>query len=96
MKRKTTKAEQSHRKRVAELGCIVCRNLGNPGTPACLHHPRSFAGMGQRASEWEVIPLCPYHHQQGPFGHAIHNGSHEFAKNYGTEEQLLEQVLDLL
>jgi len=34
---------------VAELGCLACRILGWGATPAHVHHPRSFAGGGERA-----------------------------------------------
>lgn len=91
-----TKAEKLHRNRVAALGCIVCLNAGNPDTPASLHHIRSGQGMSQRAGEFEVIPLCPFHHQQGGYGHAIHAGRIMWEANHGTEQQLLAQVRELL
>lgn len=89
----TTKAEKQHRKAVAELGCIVCRNQGNEGSPAELHHIRAGAGMGRRSSEFEVIPLCPFHHRHGGWGHAIHAGRIMWEANHGTERDLLTQVL---
>lgn len=92
----TTKAEKRHRKAVAELGCIVCLNQGNEGTPAELHHIRDGQGIGQRASEFEVIPLCPFHHRHGGNGHAVHGGRASFEGNHGTERELLAQVLALL
>ena len=90
------KAEKEHLARVASLGCIVCRNLGFFETPATIHHIRAGQGMGQRASHNEVIPLCPGHHQHGGHGVAIHAGQKIFEAKYGTEEQLLEQVRELL
>ena len=74
--------------RIAALGCIICHK------PAELHHLRDGAGMGQRGKE--VIPLCPYHHRQGPFGEAIHNGYKTFAKKYGDERYLLDKVNKIL
>lgn len=62
-----TKAERAHMGRVAELGCIVCRLLGNYGSPAQVHHIREGQGMSQRASHWLTIGLCPEHHT-GPMG----------------------------
>jgi hypothetical protein len=62
-----TKAESDHLSKVAALGCIVCRLLGQPGTPAQVHHLREGQGMSQRASNWLTIPLCPPHHT-GPQG----------------------------
>jgi len=91
-----TKAEKQHRNKVAALGCIVCRNLGYEDSPAQLHHIRSGQGMAQRAGEFEVIPLCPTHHQHGGHGIAIHAGQETWEANFGTERDLLEQVRALL
>lgn len=91
-----TKAEKRHRDRVAALGCVVCLNAGNPDTPAELHHIRAGQGMSQRAPEFEVIPLCPFHHRQGGHGHAVHAGRITWEANHGTERALLLQVLALV
>lgn len=90
------KAERDHRNKVAALGCIVCLNQGHTDTPACLHHIRNGRGMSQRASEFEVIPLCPIHHQHGGYGIAIHAGQATWEAIHGTERGLLAQVLELL
>ncbi len=82
----TTKREQSHLEAVAGLGCIIC------GAPAQVHHLNAH-GMGLRADHFHTIPLCPYHHQQGPFGEAIHNGKRTFEATYGTEQELLGKVM---
>ena len=86
------KAEKEHLDRVAGLGCIVCRNLGHGETPTHVHHIRTGKGMGQRASNYETIPLCPVHHQNGGYGVAIHAGQKTWESNFGTELELLEQV----
>lgn len=88
-----TKAEKFHLSRVADLGCVVCRNLGYGSTPAEIHHVRDGQGAGQRATHFEVIPLCPHHHRIGEHGVAVHAGRKTWEKNYGTERQLLAQVL---
>lgn len=90
-----TKDEKSHLDSVSAIGCIVCRNLGHYWTPAAIHHIGNST-MGKRASNFEVIPLCPYHHQYGPIGHAVHAGRKSFEANHGTERDLLEQVRGLL
>lgn len=92
----TTKAEKQHRSAVAALGCIVCLNNGNEGTPAELHHIRAGQGMSQRANEFEIIPLCPFHHRLGMWGHAVHAGRVMWEANHGTERELLAQTLALL
>lgn len=82
-----TAAEKRHLDKVASIGCLIC------GAPAEIHHMRTICGMSQRANNWMVIPLCPEHHRTGAYGHAIHNGYQEFAKNYQTEADLLAELL---
>jgi hypothetical protein len=86
-----TKNEKKYRK-IAELGCSLCRHLQLGETPAELHHirrtmPRSLA---------PVIPLCPYHHRGS--NTSIHGmGRKRFEREYAiTEEQLLVQTEVLL
>lgn len=81
-----TKAELRHMEQVAALGCIICRR------PAELHHPRKGMGLGQRNSNWTVIPLCPDHHRIGGIGVAIHAGQRTWEAKFGTEAELLEKV----
>ena len=89
----TKKAESAWMDDVSRLGCIVCRNTGRGETPAMVHHIQDGStGIAQRASNYETIPLCFYHHQDGPFGEAVHNGTKTFEKNYGTQRELLEQT----
>lgn len=92
MKKAANKAEKQHMARVAALGCVVCRNLSLGLTPAELHHPREKAGAGQRASHFDVIPLCALHHRTGGYGVALHAGQKEFERNYGVEADLLAQT----
>jgi len=91
----TTLAEKKHMSRVADLGCSVCRRMGYPGTPAELHHPRAGVGMGKRASNMDVIPLCPEHHRGKTGVHGL--GTKGFPKHWGfTEQDLLADVRELL
>ena len=48
--------------RVAELGCFLCNKLGYGYVGAQIHHLREGQGMGQRNSNYVVIPLCDRHH----------------------------------
>lgn len=93
-KKSKTKAEREHMQMVAELGCVACRRIGIPDTPAELHHVRDGQGLAQRASNFEVIPLCPQHHRLGP--DAIHQSKHNFTARFGSERELLEETLRLL
>ena len=87
-----TKNEKEKYRKIAELGCSLCRHLGFEGTPAELHHIRR-AG---RRSDAPVIPLCPYHHRGS--NTSIHGmGRRRFEAEYDvTEESLLAQTLELL
>jgi len=87
-----TRVEKQHFRKVAELGCSLCRHQGNEGTPAELHHIRR---AGKR-SDASVIPLCPYHHRGS--NTSIHGmGRKRFESEYNiTEEELLEQTESLI
>ena len=87
-----TKNEKEKYRKIAELGCSLCRHQGNEGTPAELHHIRR---AGKRSNA-PVIPLCPYHHRFP--NTSIHGmGRTRFNREYGiTEETLLEQTLQLI
>ncbi|ENP2850238.1 DUF968 domain-containing protein [Klebsiella pneumoniae] len=87
-----TKDDKDWLSDVAELGCIVCRNLGFGATPAEIHHIRTGQGAGQRANHKRTLPLCPAHHRTGGFGVAIHAGQKTWEGKYGTELELLDQV----
>lgn len=89
----TTKAERKHMDAVASLGCVVCVRVYGPHEPASveLHHPRRGTGMGQKASNMDVIGLCPPHHRGNLGVHGL--GTKGFAKHYGfTEADLLDDV----
>ena len=85
-----SKKEKKHLALVSSLGCLICQR------PAICHHIRNRGdgkgniGFGQRASHYEVIPLCPSHHV-GKF--SIHNCKQEFEAMYGTEAELLQRTL---
>ena len=99
----TTKEEKQHMALVASLGCIVCKNLGYTNYRAELHHIRNGYGVGQRATNFEVIPLCPIHHRTGVeadktgkrhFGY--HQSPKDFEIAYGKERDLLKQVMEMV
>ena len=89
------KAESDHIARVVEMGCIVCVNLELGETPAVPHHIGN-GSMGMKATNYEVIPLCPTHHNQGGYGVAVHSGRVQWESNFGTEQELLAQTLEWL
>lgn len=92
----TTPAEAVYKNRVAKLGCWCCRmdNVAQVG-PTKLHHIRAGYGSSQRASNWEVIPLCEGHHQGmlAPVDKsklAFHKAPRTWQHRYGTEVEILE------
>jgi hypothetical protein len=90
-----TKDERNHMDAVAGLGCILCHRMGHDDTPAVVHHIRAGQGMGQRASHYETIPLCPEHHAGKTGLHGM--GVRAFERVHGvTEYELLAEVRELL
>lgn len=88
----SSKSTKKHYDMLAQLGCILCRNLGYYDTPAEIHHIRK---AGMRRNDAPVIPLCPAHHR-GRYGlHGL--GRRGFVAHYGiTEDDLLQQVTLML
>lgn len=87
-----TKTEREHIIRVTKLGCIACRKKGHFTPQVEIHHVRMGNGMGQRASHFDVLPLCHVHHRTGGHRVAFHAGRHTWEAEFGTEAELLEQV----
>jgi hypothetical protein len=72
-----------YQRKVRALGCLICQQ------PAQLHHVREGQGMGQKASEWLVVPLCHFHHAAP---HGFHGRT--FVSRYLLDEMdLLASVL---
>lgn len=87
-----TKDEKQKNRKIAELGCSLCRHQGNEGTPAELHHIRR-TGV-RRLSP--IIGLCTFHHRGTSAG--IHGmGRKAWEKHHNiTEEILLAQTEELI
>ena len=88
-----TRDEKRHLDKVQGLGCMAgaCTNM-RCGAPAEIHHIRTGKGMAQRATHFEVIPLCPDHHRNGGYGVALHAGQQAWESIYGSELDLLNEV----
>lgn len=90
-----TKADRIRFGKLTEMGCILCRHIGTPGTPPEIHHLRDGQGMSQRAPHHETIGLCAYHHRGQDGYHGM--GKRRFEAKYGvTERQLLDMTNQLL
>lgn len=83
------------------IGCICCWMEGHPYIPADMHH---ITWAGRRQGHEATLPLCPWHHRAvPPFGYgpqtaravlgpSLAESKRAFIARYGTEEDLLERV----
>ena len=87
-----TRAESEYLGRVARLGCVCCNLLGFDATDVQpeIHHPRDGEGMGQRASNWLAIGLCPEHHRGY---HGVHGDRQVLRQLKCSELDLLAWVI---
>jgi hypothetical protein len=90
MTKRANKTEKAWLDRVANLGCCIC------GATAEIHHLLAGKGMGQKASNFDVIPLCDFHHRNGGHGFAIHSGVRTWEARHGTELYHLEKTRAVL
>jgi len=79
---------------IREIGCIVCRRELNLFSEASPHH---IDGKTKPGAHLKTIPLCGRHHQiPGPGYCTRHPDKSGFEKAYGTESELLLEVVELL
>lgn len=99
----TTKRDLSRFDKLQRLGCIACHQLGFYSA-ADVHHVLSG---GRRTAHKDTIPLCPFHHRgvipQGwksevreRMGPSLANGSKPFHAQFGTQQELLNKVNELI
>ena len=89
-----TKHMKQHMQKIADFGCIICYKMGYPNTPCELHHIKDKTGMGKKASNYEVIGLCPTHHRQGK--ESYHFSPKAFTEKWGTQRELLKLNKELV
>lgn len=101
-----TKAQAERRSAMYQLGCICCRDTGK-WSQVQIHHILDDSGESRLGHD-ETIPLCPYHHTGDTllasrkemelygFGPPGPPGGADFVAAFGTEQELLDQVNDLL
>jgi len=86
-----TNVEKLHKRRLADIGCMVCRRLwGINDGPVELHHLRKNGwGKGDYKT---LIPLCIEHHRGNTGIHGL--GTKGFDKAYPfTQRDLLDDAL---
>lgn len=86
----TPRERQSRFDAISRIGCCVCVREGLGATPPHIHHVLTGRIKGRRNSDDQTIGLCPYHHQHGGTGEAVHAGIKSFERNHGSELELLE------
>ena len=78
-----------HMARVAQLPCVICGRR-----PVHVHHCIHGRYGQRRVSDFETIPLCPEHHQIGPY--AIHQDKAGWLDRGGPDHGFLAVVADAL
>jgi hypothetical protein len=105
----TPKAREHRFRRLKEMGCIASWLDGRPNVPAEIHHLNlgGRAGNKRRGDEF-TIPLSAWHHRGEPlpgrtatqmtliYGPSLARESRAFRQRYGTDDQLLSKVNDLI
>jgi hypothetical protein len=87
--RGTTKA-RAYMARVKALPCVICHRPG----PSDAHHIICDRYGTNKASDFDVIPLCKAHHQDGP--EAIHNGKESWVRKHGPDHSYIDTVKEWL
>ena len=88
--------EKRHMDSVSQLGCIVCLNKGFNNTAVEIHH---IYGKTKENAHFNVLPLCFDHHRGGKNVEPVisrHPWKKRFETAYGTEQELLDQVNDIM
>ena len=82
---------RAHMGMVKALPCVICHKPG----PSDAHHCISGRYSTQRASDFEVIPLCVQCHRH-PHPDAIHSGKKSWEDRNGLDHEYLATVADML
>lgn len=75
---------------VKRLPCAVCCYPPPSDAHHCIHDRFGT----RKTSDFDVIPLCKAHHQDGP--DAIHNGKETWRQKYGADYDYIERVRRML
>ena len=90
MSTKSIKYKKIYYEKLVSLGCIICKKMGFPNSPAEIHHINE-GRIGKRASFRKCLPLCPNHHRNGP--ESYHYSPKNFNKKWGSQKELLDFTL---
>ena len=78
---KSTAAGKAHMAKVAQRPCVICG-----AWPVTVHHCISGRFGQRKASDFDTIPLCHFHHQ-GDDG--IHTSKRAWEAKYGLDTDYL-------
>lgn len=84
-----TQKEIEFHDRVAQLGCISCRQEGNYNPWVSIHHAHGRTKPG--CHMW-VLPLCEPHHQDNGTAIARHPYKRRWEAKYGNEDDLIREM----
>lgn len=81
--------EREYLNAVSKLPCVACGAFG-----VHIHHATGlkYRAKGKKAPYWQVIPLCPTHHQHGGHGVAIHAGVKTWEQKYGSQDEHIKNT----
>ena len=80
-----TKKIKEHFEAIVNFGCLICHLMGFPKSPCEIHHIKE---KGKKASDYEVIGLCPSHHRHSKASY--HYSPKNFTEKWGNQEDLLK------
>lgn len=83
-----TQEEIEFHDRIAQLGCISCRQEGHYNPHVSIHHAH---GRTKPGCHWWVLPLCEPHHQDNGTAVARHPWKRRWEAKYGNEDDLIRQ-----
>lgn len=94
--RPQTEAEREHSAAIHRMRCWACEVDKDPcPPPSAGHHIKEEYGAGQKASDWEMLPLCEGHHQ-GNIDRtrlAYHRAPRTWCARYGNQVVVLRIIL---
>lgn len=99
MKTRTPTAEEKRfMAAMCELGCIVCLKKGFDTPQVTPHH---MDGRVKPDCHKKILPLCGNHHQEPdtqkpPRWYSLHANKRDFEREYGTEQELYEECLEIM
>lgn len=86
-----TSAEKELHDRLAQLGCICCRQEGIFNPVVSIHHCN---GRTKTDCHRDVLPLCGPHHQKLDKNVlAVHGNKRAWEAKYGKQIDLVEQIM---